>query len=140
MLRELMDGKESFVINVPMMSPMSDKVPTAGVSIRSHLSKRVLAPHFEDLWKHGLMLAHLFNHKCISDAQMFKDGVEPLTCRERECLQFVAVGLRPIEIAHRLVITKPTVDFHLKGARQKLKAISIAQAVANAIYYNQISL
>ena len=63
-----------------------------------------------------------------------------LSNRERECLQFVSNGWRPAQIAHHLSISKPTVDFHLKGARVKLQARSIGHAVAQAIRHKQISL
>ena len=63
-----------------------------------------------------------------------------LTKRERECLEFVSHGWRPAQIAHHLSISKPTVDFHLKGARLKLRARSIGHAVAQAIRHKQITL
>ena len=71
---------------------------------------------------------------------MSEDNIVELTKRERECLQFVSNGWRPAQIAHHLSISKPTVDFHLKGAREKLNAHSIGHAVALAIRHRQIQL
>lgn len=54
----------------------------------------------------------------------------PLTPRERDCLAFVADGHTDAEIADLLVISEPTVRFHLNNARGKLGAVNRAQAVA----------
>ncbi|MFZ5749040.1 MAG: helix-turn-helix transcriptional regulator [Pseudomonadota bacterium] len=54
----------------------------------------------------------------------------PLTVRERDVLALHARGMRRDRIAHRLGITLPTVDLHTANLRRKLKAQTIAEAVA----------
>lgn len=61
-----------------------------------------------------------------------------LTPRERECLVWLARGLRTAAIADRLGIALVTVDLHLKGARRKLGAATREEALAKAILGGQI--
>ena len=63
-----------------------------------------------------------------------------LTPRERECLQFVASGLRVAEIAHRLALSSKTVDLHLTNARKRLGARTRDEAVARALMARAIAL
>lgn len=67
-------------------------------------------------------------------------ATRPLSVRQRECLAFLAEGLRPDEIAHRLGLSRVTIDLHLREARQKLEARSLYQAVARAVALGEISL
>ncbi len=57
-----------------------------------------------------------------------------LTRREKECLTRLARGYRTAKIAADLRISAPTVEFHLKNARQKLNAATREQAVALAVH------
>ena len=61
---------------------------------------------------------------CVADS---------LTPREKECLLWIARGERNEQIAHRLNVTRPTIDFHLTNARKKLNARTRAQAIAIAV-------
>ena len=61
------------------------------------------------------------------------DACARLTPRERDCLAFVADGLRTAELAHRLEVSEATVEFHLANARRKLGARTRDHAVALAI-------
>ncbi|PLX35406.1 MAG: hypothetical protein C0605_10285 [Hyphomicrobiales bacterium] len=56
-----------------------------------------------------------------------------LTPREKECLSWISKGERNDGIAHRLNVTRPTVDFHISNARRKLAARTREQAVAIAV-------
>lgn len=56
-----------------------------------------------------------------------------LTVRERDCLAFIADGMRMIEVAHKLGISVGTVELHLRKARTRLKAKTRDQAVALAV-------
>jgi DNA-binding CsgD family transcriptional regulator len=62
-----------------------------------------------------------------------------LSGRERECLLWLASGLRYDGIADRLGISEWTVMFHLKNARTKLGAATNEQALAKAILQGAIS-
>src|SRR5689334_3088127 len=56
-----------------------------------------------------------------------------LTARERECLIWLASGLRYDRIAERLGICLATVELHVANARRKLGARTREQAVAIAV-------
>lgn len=61
-----------------------------------------------------------------------------LSSRERECMTWLAAGLRPEQIADRLGITRSSVDKYITKARLKLKSGTLEQAVAKAILFNVI--
>ncbi|WP_425407615.1 response regulator transcription factor [Hwanghaeella sp.] len=56
-----------------------------------------------------------------------------LTDRERECLSWLAKGLRTGRIAERFGLADVTVALHLSNARKKLGATTRDQAMAQAI-------
>ena len=66
-------------------------------------------------------------------------SVIDLSDRERECLTWLAAGMRPEQIANRLGIAKKTVDKYLVKARLKLKSNTPEHAVAKAMLFNLIS-
>lgn len=62
-----------------------------------------------------------------------------LAKREVECLKWISVGKTASETADILNLSERTVRFYLETARYKLKANTVAQAVAKAIYTNQLT-
>lgn len=62
-----------------------------------------------------------------------------LTPRERECLQWAAVGKSEWEISQILGISEHTSEKHLLNAKTKLGAVNRVQAVAEAIRHGYIS-
>jgi len=62
-----------------------------------------------------------------------------ITNREREVLQWVAVGKTEWEISEILDISEHTVDKFLRNARRKLCATNSTQAIAEALRLNIIS-
>ena len=62
-----------------------------------------------------------------------------LTARERECLQWAAVGKSEWEISQILGISEHTSEKHLLNAKSKLGAANRVQAVAEAIRRGYIS-
>ncbi|MBM3136807.1 MAG: helix-turn-helix transcriptional regulator [Chloroflexi bacterium] len=52
-----------------------------------------------------------------------------LSLRQKQCLQMIAKGMTTAAIAVHLGISGRMVGFHLRAAREKLGAISTAQAV-----------
>jgi DNA-binding CsgD family transcriptional regulator len=56
-----------------------------------------------------------------------------LTCREADCLRYLANGLTAEGVAEKLMISTPTVRFHLRGAKKKLSANNLYEAVAKAV-------
>ncbi|MGB0506137.1 MAG: helix-turn-helix transcriptional regulator [Pikeienuella sp.] len=61
-----------------------------------------------------------------------------LSPRERDCLTYLAIGLRPAEICWRLGISEKTFEKHIKGAKEKLRARTRDHAVAKALVLNLI--
>lgn len=57
----------------------------------------------------------------------------PLTSRETQCLTWAARGKTMADTAQILGVVKRTVEFHLDNARTKLNALTLPQAVAEAI-------
>jgi LuxR family quorum sensing-dependent transcriptional regulator len=64
----------------------------------------------------------------------------PLTPREREIMQWVAVGKTDDEIADILSIGTTTVTSHVENAKQKLDAFRRTYAVVQAIRFGEITL
>lgn len=63
-----------------------------------------------------------------------------LSSRERECLQWLAQGLRNDRIAERMGISNPTVEMHFARARRKLGAATREQALAKAVALGLINV
>ena len=61
-----------------------------------------------------------------------------LSPREKECLTYLAIGLRPDQIAERLGIGFKSVEKYLAYAKLKLKANTRDHAVAKALMFNVI--
>jgi len=64
----------------------------------------------------------------------------PLSPREREVMQWVAVGKTDSEIADILSIGTTTVTSHVENAKQKLDAFRRTYAVVQAIRFGEIDL
>jgi len=56
-----------------------------------------------------------------------------LSSEERDCLSWLAAGLRRKQIADRLRLTDRQLETRLNEARDKLKAVTVTQAVASAL-------
>jgi DNA-binding CsgD family transcriptional regulator len=63
----------------------------------------------------------------------------PLSPREKECLEWLAAGLRPDQIADRLAIGAPSIEKYIISAKRKLKAATRDHAVAKALILNVIT-
>ncbi|GAB3447737.1 helix-turn-helix transcriptional regulator [Insolitispirillum peregrinum] len=75
------------------------------------------------------------------DAALRRDHVGEifsLNAEERECLVWLAAGLRPKRIADRLRLSGKQVEKRLDKAREKLNATTLPQAVANALIFGLI--
>lgn len=124
---------------VPMASPLDPFSPVAGMALAGAMSdaefKAVLAEHGVGL----LHLAYVFHNASIRNVWMQQAGGRPLSDRERDCLRYLADGLRQDAIADRLGIARVTVEMHLRAARQKLGARTLNEAVAKSILFGQLS-
>lgn len=116
--------------------------PGAGAGGFSLLT-RLRGPAFE-AWRavHGrdvVLVAHAAALRLLEAAQEEEDAAAPsrdaprLSRRERECLLWLAAGLRNDRIAERLGIARGTVELHLARARRKLGAATREQALVKAL-------
>lgn len=89
-----------------------------------------------------LRLLQLYSFEAF-EAYLRTRGIERETVllakREVECLKWISVGKTASEIADILNLSDRTVRFYLETARYKLNASTVAQAVAKAIYTNQLA-
>ncbi|MCC0034454.1 MAG: helix-turn-helix transcriptional regulator [Hoeflea sp.] len=79
------------------------------------------------------LAAHLSHEKLARSDSSAEMAAPVLSPRERECLQWLAAGLRTKEIADRMGIRPITVELHLRNARNRLGAQTREQALARAI-------
>lgn len=81
------------------------------------------------------VLTALHLHEAVRrlDASIPSASSPSLTSREKECLQWAAVGKTSWEIAHILSVSERTVIFHIGNATKKLGASNRRQAVVRAI-------
>jgi LuxR family quorum sensing-dependent transcriptional regulator len=75
-------------------------------------------------------------------ADMFHAGLDrrslaaqryELNERERECLKWLAVGLKQKNIAHKMGVAPPTIELYVRSIKRKLNAASTAQIIAKAV-------
>lgn len=89
-----------------------------------------------------LRLLQLYSFEAF-EAYLRTRGIERETVllakREIECLKWISAGKTASETADILNLSERTVRFYLETARYKLKANTVAQAVAKAIYTNQLT-
>lgn len=90
------------------------------------------APYLNDLREGLIALAHDIHHMALTE--VYRDSPPPpqLSPREIECLKWTAAGKAHTDIAVILDLSEHTVRGYLKDARQKLDAVSLAQAVSKA--------
>jgi DNA-binding CsgD family transcriptional regulator len=95
-----------------------------------------LAAHCERLQLMGFIAHEALQQRARAGRRA--DISEKLSERERECLLWLARGLRTREIADRLNLAAVTVDLHLKRIRTKLGAATREEALAKAILSGEI--
>lgn len=130
------EGAEAGLVSgmcVSLGSPRNPAKPVAAINFGAALKGREFQKIVE---AHGFKLAsiaHIMHHASIRQIWASDGGDRGLSPRERDCLQFVADGKRHEAIAHALGLARVTVDLHLRGARKKLEARTLTQAVAKGV-------
>ncbi|WP_333684332.1 autoinducer binding domain-containing protein [Pontibaca methylaminivorans] len=76
---------------------------------------------------------HLHDHVVQSDTLTSILAVPSLSSREVEILQWIAAGKSQQDAAEILAISPRTIEVHLRSAREKLAALTTAQAIGRAI-------
>jgi DNA-binding CsgD family transcriptional regulator len=126
---------------VPLADPLSPTRPAGGMTLGSSFhGERDLARDLGPLSAGLLTLTQLFHALSFGPLMRDHSGARPLSVRERDCLTYLAEGLRQDAIAHRLGLARGTVELHLRNARAKMRADSMAQAVARALRYREIDI
>lgn len=95
---------------------------------------RLRSFYFRDL----LVFAHLFNN-LVFGSQHVEDHRVKLSGRERECIESLAKGLRPKQIAGVLGISEHAVRLYIRRGRAKLNATTTSEATTKALQYGLIS-
>ena len=123
-------------LTIPVRGSFGD---LALFSINSDLSARDWIDYRELRISDIVYFAHLFHCEMINRRLSSCDS-EPvsLTRRERQVLTWASRGKTCWETAKILNLKERTIDFYLRNAAVKLKAVSKTQAVANAIAGNHI--
>ncbi|MBI3435356.1 MAG: autoinducer binding domain-containing protein [Proteobacteria bacterium] len=103
-----------------------------------------LGPDLSPRARTALEVIAIYSHHALRRAlvQNQRDDVVhiPLTPREREIMQWVAVGKTDDEIGEILLIASTTVTQHVENAKRKLDALRRTYAVVQAIRFGEISL
>ncbi len=85
------------------------------------------------------LIAHYFHEQAIGiSGYRTSERNRALSRREKECLQFMARGLAPKQIAGQLGISDSAVRMHLRSSCNKLGCASTDQAVAKLVMFEQI--
>ena len=95
------------------------------------------------LRQHGFEIGLFLNavHQNIGNKFIAKAaGFKSLSPREKDCLKYMAKGMRISALAYKLKISEVTVNFHLRNIRKKLKSRTVTEAVAKAIKYEMIKI
>jgi LuxR family transcriptional activator of conjugal transfer of Ti plasmids len=79
---------------------------------------------------------HVYAREKLADATA--SDHPRLSPRETACLQWVMRGKSTWDIGEILAISRRTVVFHIENAKRKLSAVTLPQAVANALYHKLI--
>jgi DNA-binding CsgD family transcriptional regulator len=127
-------------ICTPLASPFAPRIPVAGLTLGSSMSEHDLAGVTGLNALRLITLVHLFHHLSIGELHRRRIGAIPLTQRERDCLRYSADGLQQESIGKKLGLARVTVETHLRNAKRKLKARSLAEAIARGIVFGEIPL
>lgn len=137
-VRQTVDAGLRAQIHMIAPNPIGRGGPIGGMTIGSSLQAD---DYFGSVaGKETLLVsaAMLFHHHAISETRRQQVGATPLSPRERDCMTYVARGLRTVRIAERLGLSEVTVELYLRNARRKLKAATTSQAVARAMIFGDI--
>lgn len=130
------EAHSAFGQRTAILFPMHDArsgAPTGGVSVGFSLGRDEFFKIARE-WRDYMHLAAFVAHGHMLALRRREATTEsPLTRREREVLAYIAGGHRVASVAERLGIAEVTVNLHLKNARNKLGANTLAQAVAKGM-------
>ena len=122
-------------LSIPITYESSVFLSGFGLATQDLTSKEL-----DHMWKHNssdiLFLCSLVDNCIAGSSNSCLVGLSP---REQEALEWLAIGLRPDQIAFKMGIGYRTIDKHINRAKYKLKAKTRDQAIARALSLNVIS-
>jgi len=120
-------------IIVPVMTPETKRLPSGSITAMCWMQGEELKTQTEIALRYLPHLVEVFEREIVpKTADMVGRDIK-MTRREKECLQLISDGLRPIDVAEELDISKSMVDRHIGSARIKLRARTLPQAIARGI-------
>lgn len=120
--------------------PLGVTGPIGGITIGSSLRPCDFFGSVEDRDLMLVSAAAIFHNLAIGEVRRQQVGARPLSARERDCMAYVAAGLRTARVAEKMGLSDATVEMHLKNARVKLCARTTPQAIARAMIFGDVSL
>ncbi|XUY29923.1 helix-turn-helix transcriptional regulator (plasmid) [Agrobacterium sp. rho-8.1] len=125
-------------MTIPLRGPQGERCLFSVSSDRSRADWSLLKTNST----HELfIISHLLHEKVLSTLDLAsKRTWRALSPRERQCLEHIAAGLIPKQIAAKLSISESAVRLYLRSARRKLDSKTSHQAVARASSCEMIDL
>lgn len=114
------------------------RVPLGGVTCTTRLEGAAAARWYAANGDALRLAVYYADVRLVEFARATEAATVRLSPRERECLLWLAKGLRNDRIAERMRISRPTVEFHLMRARRKLGATTRDQALARAVAFGLV--
>jgi DNA-binding CsgD family transcriptional regulator len=125
---------------VPLSGPLDPFSPVGAINLGSSMGEREFDLVMNEHGAALISIAHIFHNASIRQFWRAWSGRKPLSARERDCLRYLAEGKRHDAVAHALGISRVTVEMHLRGARQKLGALTVNEAIAKALVLGEIAV
>ena len=136
-LMRLMQLRNEFQSGQGYVGAFRDVLPGVVGGISLHCDAGVDADVVGELWRrHSAALEALSRAMHLRVATLPHPLLRPLTTRQREALDWVSRGKTARDIATILDLSEPTVEKHLRGAREALDAATTAHAVRKAMQLN----
>lgn len=140
--RQMAEEARSAGLQAGLLTPLpglpGDLLPAAGIVMGSSEKETEAARIIQTYGTQLVALAHLLHAGIVGEVSWTRSGMRRLSVREYDCLRMIAEGHRVGRIADRLSIAEVTVGLHLQNARKKLKARTLAEAVAKAVRHRQM--
>ncbi|MBL1240476.1 MAG: LuxR family transcriptional regulator [OCS116 cluster bacterium] len=106
-----------------------------GSSLDKKQVEKIKKQHLETL-----QLASFFAREAIQRAPQKNTETPIFSKREKECLLWLATGLRTKQIAHKLNLKPVSIELYINNAKKKLNATTREQLIAKAITQKQIAI
>ena len=123
----------SAAIIVPVVTPEFKHVPSGALTGWSMMRGDELKQQTALILKYIPQLVDIFVRDIIPLTADIVGRDIKMTRREKECLQLISDGLRPVDIAETLNISTSMVNRHIGSARIKLRARTLPHAIARGV-------